>query len=263
MPERFDINDLMGPVKDQGERQTCAAFAVAAAAEAAFARDTGQRVVLSEEYLLHKIYGHMARPADETSDLGVMTDITRKHGFALDEDWPYQPRICATGVTEPGCPLTPEDTAAIDQKADRLRYRDWKGAMLDALYHDRDPFGRRQRYLAGLIWRERAAPIFTTVLPADGEGWADDGMLSFPESLRRLSRGQIEAMPKHMAVLTGFDFARREFTFKNSWGRDWGRDGYGTIPFALIDSKAFHLTIVHAARPRKPAVIGSPTDSGM
>lgn len=251
LPERFDINHLMSPVKDQGERQTCAAFAVVAAAEAAFARDRGQRLVLSEDYLLHKHHANRSRPADETTDIFAMIEAAEKYGFARDEDWPYQPRICPTGAIEPGCPLTPPDIAAIDRKADTLRHGLWYPYGTDENRDRTDRKNGRQKFLATLIWRTQSAVIFNTVLPASHEGWGDDGTLSFPEGLRGASGDVIDEQPGHFAVLTGFDFARREFYFKNSWGPDWGRGGYGTIPFSLIDSAVFRDTVYRAGRPAR------------
>ena len=250
LPERFDINHLMGPVKDQGERKTCAAFAMVASAEAAFARDTGARVVLSEDYLMHKLFGDSPRPADETTGPAEMIDIARKHGFALAEDWPYQPRLCAPDALAPGCQILPPDLAAIDRKADQMRVPNWVArALHGARWDSRAAADARALALAEIVWRSQAAVIFATALPDDGEGWGDDGMLSIAESLRGKTTDELDAGPKHIAVLTGFDLARREFQFKNSWGVDWGRGGYGTIPFDLVGTPQFFESFFWARKP--------------
>lgn len=239
LPERFDISDLMGPVKDQGERMTCAAFAFVAAAEAAIARDTGRRVMLSEEYLFHMSYAGAPRPADESTAAGDLINIAVKHGFARAEDWPYQPNICPSGSQEPGCPVFPTDLAAVQRNVVRLPDITSDSVTVGFSGGGQDRPDPRQRGIADLIARRRIAPIFASVIPEDRQGWGDDGVLSVPDIVEGLSSDEATDLPMHFAVLTGYDFARREFYFKNSWGTGCGRDGYGTIPFALIDSVAF------------------------
>lgn len=39
----------------------------------------------------------------------------------------------------------------------------------------------------------------------------------------------------HVIALTGFDDQQSRYFFKNSWGRWWGHDGFGTIPYEYID----------------------------
>lgn len=38
----------------------------------------------------------------------------------------------------------------------------------------------------------------------------------------------------HLLCLVGFDDARGEFTYLNSWDRDWGASGYGRLPYRCI-----------------------------
>lgn len=250
LPERHDINHLMAPAKDQGDRKTCAAFALVAAAEAAIARDTGQHLVLSEDYLLYKHYGDNPRPADETNDPVELLETAKVHGFALASDWPYQPRVCPSGLLEPGCPIVPADIAAIDRKADRIRHQNWTGPIELTAWDNPEASDLRCKGLAYRVWRTSQALIFSLPLFDEERYWGADGTLSFPEELRGISETEIDQTPGHIAVLTGFDFARRVFTFKNSWGHGWGQDGYGMIPFDLVGSPLFQPLLV-ALRPRR------------
>ncbi len=43
----------------------------------------------------------------------------------------------------------------------------------------------------------------------------------------------------HAIVLTGYDDATMQFTFLNSWGKDWGNGGYGKMDYAFVTSEAF------------------------
>jgi C1A family cysteine protease len=42
----------------------------------------------------------------------------------------------------------------------------------------------------------------------------------------------------HAVLVVGYDDGRQLFTFRNSWGRQWGAGGYGTLPYAyLLDER--------------------------
>ena len=55
VPSSLDLRADMTPVKRQGDRDTCAFFAVVAEIEAAMKRKLGRDVNLSEEYLVHRV----------------------------------------------------------------------------------------------------------------------------------------------------------------------------------------------------------------
>ena len=38
----------------------------------------------------------------------------------------------------------------------------------------------------------------------------------------------------HVILLVGYDSENKTFIFQNSWGTEWGQDGYGTIPEEYI-----------------------------
>ncbi len=43
----------------------------------------------------------------------------------------------------------------------------------------------------------------------------------------------------HAVVLTGYDDATMQFTFLNSWGKDWGDGGYGTMDYAFVTGQGY------------------------
>jgi C1A family cysteine protease len=38
----------------------------------------------------------------------------------------------------------------------------------------------------------------------------------------------------HCILAVGYDDARQVFLIRNSWGTEWGKGGYGTIPYAYL-----------------------------
>lgn len=43
-----------------------------------------------------------------------------------------------------------------------------------------------------------------------------------------------EATSSHSVMLVGYDRDAQQFTFRNSWGAEWGDEGYGYVPYAYI-----------------------------
>ena len=41
----------------------------------------------------------------------------------------------------------------------------------------------------------------------------------------------------HAMLIVGYDDTTQRFKFRNSWGASWGRDGYGTIPYAYVGNR--------------------------
>jgi len=44
----------------------------------------------------------------------------------------------------------------------------------------------------------------------------------------------------HAVTLVGFDDTKKQIIFRNSWGKDWGDDGYGYIPYDYIKHQKFY-----------------------
>ena len=58
---------------------------------------------------------------------------------------------------------------------------------------------------------------------------ASTGVVPMPKKKERMIGG-------HAILAVGFDQKSERFIFRNSWGKKWGRDGYGSIPFDYVET---------------------------
>ena len=65
-------------------------------------------------------------------------------------------------------------------------------------------------------------PVFAAV-PVYDASWRSNGKIKMPSG---------KFLGYHAIVITGYDLDNKMFEFKNSWGDDWGDDGYGTLPLS-------------------------------
>lgn len=227
-----DLRALMTPVKDQGDRMACAHFAVAAQLEALLKAKVGRDVDLSEEYLIvsEKALGSARR---ETATVPDVYEAVVQRGLLLEQDWAYQPSWFARGL--PGAGLSRDDPTAPaacfshDEPPPDLLARRLPVTIRSTGY---------TRGLARVMKHLRARrPLVTCfrlpALPDDASeeyppGWPASGDVRWDEA-------RYPDAPHHFVLVTGFDLERGVLLFKNSWGTGWGRAGYGTVPFDLVE----------------------------
>ncbi len=183
----------------QGERQTCAVFAVTAAHEWM----SGDRPDLSEEDALWSAKQHDGTPGDATWPHCALLGISR-NDHALSEDWPY-----GTPHYLQGRP----DTAQDSERRRRC------GSFRD----DVDAAGTVEGISA--VLSAGHAPILTmrfvqeTWARAASDGWIDDPDPPTRGSHAVLAVGCVRQARNHSdAVIV-----------KNSWSGQWGDGGYGYI----------------------------------
>ena len=67
-------------------------------------------------------------------------------------------------------------------------------------------------------------------------GWnGETGYVTHNEQLRQECLKNKDLCGGHSIVITGYNLKKRTFSFKNSWGKDGGQNGYGTMPFAYVN----------------------------
>ncbi|MEA9357835.1 C1 family peptidase [Bacteriovorax sp. PP10] len=243
LPETVDLKDMMTPVKDQDERGTCSFFAGISLVESAIKSKMNVEVNLSEEYLNYALKSKRKATGEGAwPEQSLFQAIDNKAGFLLERDWPYQPLWF--GIKAP----------CIDVKMDNK-------APSECYSHNSPPEDILAKKISGENFElEYNSEITTTdiigslalnkkpmaiVVPVNAKGWKDDGTVSYTQELKQECINDGSKCGTHVIVLTGYDIPKKVFFFRNSWNKKWGKDGYGEIPFDVIDRNAeLAVTIV-------------------
>ena len=217
LPSKFSWRDegIMTPIKDQGSYGTCYAFGAVGLMESLWFMRHRERVDLSEQDLVNC----NCRACDGSGTNG-QHGVKRLAGIVRENANPYKgdgaKQQCKTSNCGP-CDLatktpyhlevdfTPVDASVIgNNPVSTIKI---KGAML------------------------RHGPIYTKMHIPDGSqfGNVDAGDV-FDETVP-LVYGDNSNVGAHMIVLVGWDDSKGAWLMRNSWGTDWGDDGYGWIKY--------------------------------
>lgn len=232
LPRVVNFSDEMSPVKNQGNRGTCTFFSVVALMEDAIKRDLGLEVNLSEEYAnyIAKDSGYAANK--EGSHPYYNIKAIEKSGILLERDLSYQPswfdyglqceKFDPKGVDTPSVCYSHE---ALDQKT--------QAKVMSA---DGIKFGYVKKNTNEIIsfLNEYRRPL-TVGIPINFDGVPDSGEVTFNEKFAEFCQKNPKSCGLHQIVLTGYDLDRKVYFFKNSWGVEWGKKGFGEIGIEVID----------------------------
>ena len=203
---RVDLRPMLPPVRDQGPRGTCLAFAATAAHEAAGTAPT--RADLAEEVL----YWGCKRVDGEREPGSAFTSLAAalgRWGQPDEEHWPYDAARDdrSAAYTPPPGALDPEicRTATLHQIETTI------AAIRDQL--------RRGRAVAlGL--------------------WLTAGFFSAPRGRIPAPGARESRLDGHAVLVVGYEEGavpeQGSLIVRNSWGDGWGEGGYGYLPYAYL-----------------------------
>lgn len=234
LPRSVDLSGIMTSVKQQGDRGTCSFFTVAGIIESAVKKDLGFDSNISEEYLNYSIktLGENEDAKNEGSYIATNISLIHLDGLYMEKDWPYQPSWFETGMP---C----EKYKGKEASAPALcvaHIRPTKDVRAKIIRPDGLEFYSIPKNTNAIIkfLATEQRPLTTTVVIND-KGWPDSGETSYTSEMRDECLQNENLCITHTVILTGYDLDKKVFTFKNSWGKKWGKDGYGTIPFDIVD----------------------------
>jgi len=222
LANQTDRRSAQHPVRNQGAEPTCVAFALTALRECI----DDASVLLSPRYLYHYCKISDGIPDEPGTYILTGAQTLFKNGVCEDLIWPYQSL-----------------PAPVPSEADSnaLKYRAHNFVRLD----DSDPqvmlknlktwLATKGCFVAGIwvyeSWGQSQA--FTT------------GVIPEPTVYDKCWGG-------HAICITGYNDEKNYFSFKNSWGQDWGDSGYGYISYDHLMARCFETWGILSSETENP-----------
>lgn len=231
LPRNVDFSSEMTSVKNQGHRGTCTFFAATALIEAALKMDKGIDVNLSEEYLIYSTKAQGNYSDVEASHVSVNLQSIKEGGILLEKELSYRPSWFSPGRP---CADIKEDNDSIPMEC--FVHAPSPEAMTKIIPAKsiKTGFIRKNTNEVIKFLANKKRPLSIS-LPVNFKGWGDDGNVIYNEELRQDCLSNDKSCGAHSVVLTGYNLDEKVFYFKNSWGNDWGQEGFGKLSFELVD----------------------------
>ncbi len=241
-PRKFDLLKTQTPVRDQGHRGTCVAFASIALVEAMYKVKTGQDINLSEQYAYwdSKAVEHISAHSEGSYPLPFLKSI-EKDGVPVQQAWPYE--LTAWYDDEKG---HPDCFKANKQHAYNISTVCLTNGMAPASAVAAPKIRIIQPHtvpsapeaIMGFLQQGMVVEIAVDVYD---KAWSYSQKTSpgYLTGTVTMPPPGDKAVGGHAVLIVGYDMDRQVFLFKNSWGIDrWASQspvrGYGVIPFEYI-----------------------------
>jgi hypothetical protein len=205
LPQAIDLRPYLTPIENQGDSNSCTANATAGAHEYLLKRLKGQDDDVSRLFIYYnarKLDG--AIQVDEGSYLQSCVGVLREYGACSEKAWPFNlDRI----LDAPDAKAYDEATAFLIHDAARVEVK------LEAM---RSCLAKGYPFTFGLMLFESFQQAGKT------------GLVPMPDIEQEKMDGG------HAMLCVGYSDADRVFVVRNSWGADWGDQGYCYIPYAYM-----------------------------
>lgn len=205
----IDLREKCPPVYNQGELGSCTANAIACAIQFDEMKQNLENNIPSRLFIYYNerdIEGNIDRDTGASLRDGVK--CINNIGYCNETQWPYD-------ITK----FTEKPSQECYDYARKHKSLSYKRVQQDET-HIKSVLNMGFPIVFGISVYESF----------ESENVAKTGIVPLPEKSERMLGG-------HAIVLVGYDKEKRLFTFRNSWGEDWGDKGYGYLPFEYVCDK--------------------------
>jgi C1A family cysteine protease len=202
LPAKVDLRPTCSPVENQKELGSCTANALAGALEFLMKKD---KVKFADMSRLFIYYNERVIEHSVKTDSGAMIrdgiKTLAKQGACSEKNWPYNiakfaikpAKICYT---------------------EALNYKILSYARINTLDEMRTCLADGYPLVFG----------FSVYEGFESQKVAKTGVVDMPKAGEKMLGG-------HAVLAVGYDDVAKRFTVRNSWGADWGKKGYFTMPY--------------------------------
>ena len=207
LPAKVDLRKLCPPVYDQGELGSCTANAIGAAFEFGLMKQnkasdfTPSRLFI---YYNERVMEHTVK-IDNGAEIRDGIKSVNKEGVCPEKMLPYD---ITKFAVKPGTACYKEALKhqALSYQRVTRKIEQMKGCLADGF-----PF------VFG----------FTVYDSFESDAVAKTGILNMPKKKEGIAGG-------HAVVAVGYNDTSKRFIVRNSWGTDWGLEGYFTMPYDYL-----------------------------
>ncbi len=207
LPAKINLTRYCPPVYDQDNLGSCTANAIAGAIEFEVLKNNRADDFMPSRLFIY--YNERAIEQDVDSDAGAQIrdgmKTVNKQGVCSEDTWPY---ILSRFATKP--------PAACYQAALHNRVLSY--------HRINRTLGQMKSCLAG------GYPFvfgFTVYESFESAAVARTGKVNMPAPNEKLAGG-------HAVMAVGYDDLTNRFIVRNSWGKNWGKAGYFTMPYDYL-----------------------------
>jgi C1A family cysteine protease len=204
LPSSVDLRPDMPPVVDQGDLGSCTANAIAGAVEYMHKKSALPVFPPSRLFIYYnERFMENTVAVDAGAEIRDGIKSIKKIGVCDESIWPY-------------------DISKFTQRPTDQAYGMAKSAEITT-------------YL-------KVTQNLTYLMATLAKGYAIVFGITVYQSIDKAEKTGIVPMPAqseatlggHAILMVGYDTSAKTFTFRNSWGADWGNKGYGTLPFDYV-----------------------------
>lgn len=208
LPQHVDLRAVCPPIEDQGQTGSCVANAIVGALEV-HQRKAGLPVTDLSRLFLYYNARALAKNEDKDSGSFIHHGMAALMAFGVCEErmWPYLEPMFTTRPTE--------------------------ACYQNATHYEAVQFARTERGSSALAALAQGLPVaFGMSVPGNCYRAAGEtGVMPMPEELP--DPGQPSG---HAMLLVGYDLGKEAYLVRNSWGTQFGDNGYCWIPFKVMDA---------------------------
>lgn len=202
LPERVDWTKDMSQVRDQGDEGTCVGFAAAVGMkEYQELLDYQKLTELSPRFLYAECKKIDGMPKTEGTTIRAAMKVLAKKGVCQEKFWQYKPYQ--------------KDKAQKGAAADAKKFRIITYARILNLDELRLALSSKGPCVIGM-------EVFS-------------GMMKTKTGVVPMPKKNESSLGGHAICPVGYNDKEKLVKFKNSWSDQWGRAGYGFLPYAYIE----------------------------